>query len=38
MHFLEDQYEAHLEQFDTLAEFIRGPWIIIMPMCARGLA
>lgn len=34
--FLKDQYEAHLEQFDTLAEFIRS-MDYLMPMCARGL-
>jgi len=35
--FLKDQYEAHLEQFDTLAEFIRS-MDYLMPMCARGLS
>lgn len=35
--FLKDQYEAHLEQFDTLAEFIRS-MDYLMPMCACGLA
>lgn len=35
--FLKDQYEAHLAQFDTLAEFIRS-MDYLMPMCARGLA
>ena len=35
--FLKDQYEAHLEQFDTLSEFIRS-MDYLMPMCARGLA
>ena len=35
--FLGDQYEAHLEQFDKLAEFIRS-MDYLMPMCARGLA
>jgi DNA-binding ferritin-like protein len=35
--FLKDQYEAHLEQFDTLAEFIRS-MDYLLPMCARGLA
>ena len=35
--FLKDQYEAHLTQFDTLAEFIRS-MDYLMPMCARGLA
>lgn len=34
--FLKKQYEAHLEQFDTLAEFIRS-MDYLMPMCARGL-
>ena len=34
--FLKDQYEAHLTQFDTLAEFIRS-MDYLMPMCARGL-
>lgn len=34
--FLKDQYEAHLEQFDTAAEFVRSLdyW---MPMCSCGL-
>ena len=35
--FLKDQYEAHLTQFDTLAEFIRS-MDYLMPMCSRGLA
>jgi len=35
--FLKDQYEAHLEQFDTLGEFIRS-MDYLMPMCAKGLA
>jgi len=35
--FLKDQYEAHLEQFDTLSEFIRS-MDYLMPMCARGLS
>jgi DNA-binding ferritin-like protein len=35
--FLKDQYEAHVDQFDTLAEFIRS-MDYLMPMCARGLA
>ncbi len=35
--FLKDQYEAHLEQFDTLAEFIRS-MDYLMPMCGMGLA
>ena len=35
--FLKDQYETHLTQFDTLAEFIRS-MDYLMPMCSRGLA
>ena len=35
--FLKDQYEAHLEQFDTLGEFVRS-MDYLMPMCACGLA
>jgi len=35
--FLKDQYEAHLEQFDKLGEFIRS-MDYLMPMCAKGLA
>ncbi len=35
--FLGDQYQAHLEQFDTLAEFIRS-MDYLMPMCGCGLA
>ena len=34
--FLKEQYEAHLEQFDTLAEFIRS-MDYLMPMCGSGL-
>ena len=34
--FLKEQYESHLTQFDTLAEFIRS-MDYLMPMCARGL-
>ena len=34
--FLKDQYEAHLEQFDTLGEFIRS-MDYLMPMCHDGL-
>ena len=34
--FLKDQYETHLEQFDTLAEFIRS-MDYLMPMCSSGL-
>jgi DNA-binding ferritin-like protein len=35
--FLRKQYEAHLEQFDKLGEFIRS-MDYLMPMCAKGLA
>lgn len=35
--FLKDQYEAHVEQFDTLGEFIRS-MDYLMPMCGCGLA
>jgi len=35
--FLKDQYEAHLEQFDTLSEFIRS-MDYLMCMCSKGLA
>jgi len=35
--FLKGQYEAHLEQFDTLAEFIRS-MDYLMCMCSKGLA
>ncbi len=35
--FLKDQYEAHLEQFDTLGEFIRS-MDYLLPTCSRGLA
>lgn len=35
--FLGDQYQAHLEQFDKLAEFIRS-MDYYLPQCARGLA
>ena len=34
--FLKDQYEAHLEQFDTLAEFVRS-MDYLLPMCGSGL-
>jgi DNA-binding ferritin-like protein len=34
--FLGEQYEAHLEQFDTLGEFIRS-MDYLMPMCGCGL-
>lgn len=35
--FLKEQYEAHITQFDTVAEFVRS-MDYLMPMCARGLA
>lgn len=35
--FLKGQYEAHVEQFDRMGEFIRS-MDYLMPMCARGLA
>jgi DNA-binding ferritin-like protein len=34
--FLKEQYQTHLEQFDTLAEFIRS-MDYMMPMCGCGL-
>lgn len=34
--FLKEQYESHLEQFDTLAEFIRS-MDYLMPTCGCGL-
>jgi len=34
--FLKKQYGAHIEQFDTLGEFIRS-MDYLMPMCAKGL-
>jgi DNA-binding ferritin-like protein len=34
--FLKNQYEAHVEQFDTLSEFIRS-MDYLMPMCGCGL-
>jgi DNA-binding ferritin-like protein len=34
--FLRKQYETHLEQFDTLSEFVRS-MDYMMPMCACGL-
>jgi len=34
--FLKGQYEAHITQFDTLAEFVRS-MDYLMPMCQRGL-
>jgi DNA-binding ferritin-like protein len=35
--FLKGQYESHLEQFDTLAEFIRS-MDYLLPLCSKGLA
>jgi DNA-binding ferritin-like protein len=34
--FLKDQYEAHVEQFDTLGEFVRS-MDYLMPVCGCGL-
>ena len=34
--FLKDQYEAHINQFDKLGEFIRS-MDYLMPMCHDGL-
>ncbi len=34
--FLKEQYEAHIEQFDKLGEFIRS-MDYLMPMCHEGL-
>ena len=34
--FLGKQYESHIDQFDTLAEFIRS-MDFLLPMCERGL-
>jgi DNA-binding ferritin-like protein len=34
--FLKDQYETHLEQFDTLLEFVRS-MDYLAPMCNTGL-
>ena len=35
--FLKEQYEAHVSQFDALAEFVRT-LDYLLPMCNRGLA
>lgn len=35
--FLKEQYQAHVEQLDTLGEFIRS-MDYLLPMCAKGLA
>lgn len=35
--FLGKQYEAHIEQFDALAEYVRT-MDYLLPMCAKGLA
>lgn len=34
--FLKEQYEAHIAQFDQIAEYVRS-MDFLMPMCARGL-
>lgn len=34
--FLKTQYDVHITQFDTLAEFVRS-MDYLMPMCAKGL-
>lgn len=34
--YLKERYEAHLEQFDALAEFVRA-LDFLMPMCSCGL-
>jgi DNA-binding ferritin-like protein len=34
--FLNDQYEAHIVQFDKLGEFVRS-MDFLMPMCEKGL-
>jgi DNA-binding ferritin-like protein len=34
--FLKQQYEDHIDQFDSVAEFVRS-MDYLMPMCARGL-
>lgn len=34
--FLKEQYEAHIQQFDQIAEFVRT-MDFLMPMCERGL-
>lgn len=34
--FLKEQYNAHIEQFDALSEFVRS-MDYLMPMCAKGL-
>lgn len=35
--FLGEQYEAHIEQFDALSEYVRT-MDYLLPMCAKGLA
>ena len=35
--FLGKQYEAHIEQFDALFEYVRS-MDYLLPMCAKGLA
>jgi len=34
--FLKEQYDAHIAQFDQIAEYVRS-MDFLMPMCARGL-
>ncbi len=34
--FLKEQYEAHIAQFDALAEFVRS-MDFLMPMCQKGM-
>lgn len=34
--FLKEQYDAHIGQFDAIAEFVRS-MDFLMPMCQRGL-
>jgi len=34
--FLKKQYSAHIEQFDSIAEYVRS-MDYLMPMCAKGL-
>lgn len=35
--FLKEQYDTHINQFDSVAEFVRT-MDYLMPMCARGLS
>ena len=34
--FLKEQYEAHLDQFDKMGEYVRS-MDYLMPMCSKGL-